>query len=126
MAVSLETRSPFLDHRVIEHALRIPLESRIYNGRGKQPLRNILDKYVPRALIERPKMGFSLPVNQWMKGPLRDWAESLLDHNRLREEGFLMPDQVRKKWDDYLSGKEPSHYKIWGLLMFQGWLGSVN
>ena len=123
MAIGLETRSPFLDHRVIEYALRIPLELKIHHGLGKQPLRNILDKYVPRDLIERPKMGFSLPVNQWLKGPLRDWAESLLDYNRLQDEGFFIPDQVRNKWNNYLSGRESSHYEIWTLLMFQGWLG---
>ena len=123
MGNGLETRLPFLDHRTIEYTMRIPLELKIHHGLGKQPLRNILDKYVPRELIERPKMGFSLPVNQWLKGPLRDWAESLLDYNQLRDEGFFKADQVRNKWNDYLSGRESSHYEIWTLLMFQGWLG---
>ena len=123
MGNGLETRLPFLDHRTIEYTMRIPLELKIHHGLGKQPLRNILDQYVPRELIERPKMGFSLPVNQWLKGPLRDWAESLLDYNRLRDEGFFKADQVRNKWNNYLSGRESSHYEIWTLLMFQGWLG---
>ena len=126
MGNGLETRLPFLDHRTIEYTMRIPLELKIHHGLGKQPLRNILDKFVPRELIERPKMGFSLPVNQWLKGPLRGWAESLLDNNRLREEGFFNPDMVRNKWNNYLSGRESSHYEIWTLLMFQGWLGSQS
>jgi asparagine synthase (glutamine-hydrolysing) len=122
MAVSLEGRIPFLDHRVVEFAWRIPLSEKIRGTTGKHILREVLFRHVPAALIDRPKMGFSVPINAWLKGPLRAWAEELLDERKLRSEGFLEPAPVRKLWDDHVSGRQPGHYHLWDLLMFQAWL----
>jgi asparagine synthase (glutamine-hydrolysing) len=123
MSVSLETRIPFLDHRVVEFAARLPLDLKIRNGQGKWILRQILYKYVPREMIERPKMGFGIPIGHWLRGPLRDWAEDLLDESRLRKEGFLNPVPVRLKWMEHSSGKRNWEYQLWNVLMFQAWLG---
>jgi asparagine synthase (glutamine-hydrolysing) len=122
MGVSLEARVPFLDHRVVEFSWRMPLEWKLSNGESKRPLRSILYKHVPRALIERPKMGFGIPIGQWMRGPLRDWAEALLDERRLEQEGFLNPQPIRQKWQEHLRGTRNWQYYIWDVLMFQGWL----
>lgn len=122
MSVSLETRIPFLDHRVVESAWRLPLNMKIRNGQGKWALRQILYKYVPKKLIERPKMGFGIPVGQWLRGPLRDWAEALLDEGRLMREGYLMPAPIRTMWAQHLSGRYDWTMRIWAVLMFQAWL----
>jgi len=124
MGVSLETRAPFLDHNVVEFAWRIPMNFKVRNGESKWALRQILYKYVPKELIERPKMGFGVPIDSWLRGPLMGWAESLLDETRLSQEGFLNPALIRKKWDEHLSGRRNWQYQLWDVLMFQAWLES--
>jgi asparagine synthase (glutamine-hydrolysing) len=122
MGVSLETRIPFLDHRVIEFAWRLPLSMKIRKGQSKWILRQILYNYVPKALIERPKMGFGVPLNDWLRGPLRDWAEALLNEHKLYEEGYLNVPVVRQKWAEHLSGKRNWDFALWAVLMFESWL----
>jgi len=122
MGVSLEARVPLLDHRVVEFAWRLPLSLKVRNGQRKWLLRQVLYKYVPASLIERPKTGFGIPIERWLRGPLRDWAEALLDERLLREEGFLNHQAVREKWDQHLSGNCNWAYALWSVLMFQAWL----
>ena len=122
MAVSLETRVPFLDPDVIKFSASLPLEFKIRNGVSKWVLREVLFKHVPRDLIERPKMGFAIPLADWLRGPLNDWAESLLDENRLHQEGFFNVEFVRSKWLEHKSGKQNWHHQLWNVLMFQAWL----
>jgi asparagine synthase (glutamine-hydrolysing) len=122
MGVSLETRVPFLDHRVVEFAWKLPLSLKIRNGQGKWILRQVLYKYVPREIIERPKTGFGVPIGTWLRTELRDWAESLMDESRLRAEGFFNPHPIRQKWGEHLSGICNWQYYLWDILMFQAWL----
>jgi len=122
MACSLETRVPFLDHGVIELAWQMPLHMKIRDNTGKWALRQVLYRYVPKELIERPKAGFAIPVGQWLRGPLRDWAENLLGEARLGQEGYFHPGPIRKAWREHLSGRHDHTPKIWSVLMFQAWL----
>lgn len=121
MAASLETRVPLLDHQVVEFAWSLPLAMKIRNGQGKWLLRQVLYRYVPKEMIERPKQGFAIPLDSWLRGPLRDWAEDLLDETRLRREGFLRPEIVRQKWREHLSGRRNWQYWLWNVLVFQAW-----
>ena len=122
MAVALEVRTPFLDHRLVEWAVALPESLKVREGRSKWLLRRILYRYVAPELVERPKMGFGVPMGEWLRGPLREWAEDLLDPDRLRREGFLNPRRVRGIWFDHLSGRADRHSALWSVLMFQAWL----
>ncbi len=126
MAVSLETRAPFLDRDVVEFSWRVPQTMKMQDGRGKLVLRSVLSRYVPDALIERPKMGFGVPVDAWLRGPLVDFAENALSRKRLSEEGFLDPDAVRQMWKSHLAGDGEFGYQLWSILMFQAWLDSAS
>ncbi|PRA58945.1 MULTISPECIES: asparagine synthase (glutamine-hydrolyzing) [Pseudomonas] len=122
MAVSLETRVPFLDHRIVEFASSLPMSFKIRNGNTKWILRQLLDRYVPRELIERPKMGFGIPLHEWLRGPLREWAEALLDPQRLASEGYFEPSPIRAIWERHLRGQGNYQHQLWPVLMFQAWL----
>jgi asparagine synthase (glutamine-hydrolysing) len=122
MAVSLETRVPFLDHRVAEVAARIPLDMKVRGPTGKHILRQLLYRHVPEQLFDRPKAGFAVPVGEWIRGPLRGWAEELLDPTRLAGEGWFDPKIVRRRWAEHLSGRRDSTNALWAVLMFQAWL----
>jgi asparagine synthase (glutamine-hydrolysing) len=126
MAVCLESRIPMLNHRVVEFALRVPLSMKIRKNTGKWLLRRVLDQYVPRQLIERPKMGFGIPMGGWLRGPLRDWAENLLAEGRLQSEGWFDPKPIREKWAEHISEREDWQYHLWCILMFQAWLESTS
>ncbi len=121
MAVSLEARVPLLDHRVVEFAARVPLAWNTFDGRGKALLRQVLYRHVPAPLIDRPKMGFEVPVGQWLRGELRDWAEALLDERRLREEGFFDPAWVCRRWNEHQTRVRNWQHCLWDVLMFQAW-----
>lgn len=122
MANSLETRVPMLDRQVIELAWRMPLDYKIRNGDGKWLLKQVLFRHVPQALIERPKMGFGIPLHDWLRGPLRDWAESLLDEHILSQQGYFYPAPIRKMWEEHLKGTRNHQDNLWSILMFQAWL----
>ena len=121
MAVSLEGRVPFLDHRIVELAWRLPLGLKLRDGRGKWLLRRLLARYVPERLFERPKMGFAVPIGAWLRGDLRDWAESLLDERALAQAGLLDAKLVRQAWQQHLEGRHNWQYQLWAVLMFEAW-----
>jgi asparagine synthase (glutamine-hydrolysing) len=126
MGVSLEARVPLLDHRLVEFAWRLPLHMKIRGSEGKWLLKQVLYQYVPAKLFERPKMGFGVPIGDWLRGPLREWAESLLASERLKREGFYDATIVQQYWQEHLSGKRNWQYIIWSILMFQAWLEKQN
>lgn len=122
MAVSLETRAPFLDHRVAAVAARIPVGFKVRGNQGKSILRHLLYRQVPQELLERPKAGFGVPVGEWIRGELRPWAEELLEPRRTAEEGWFDPDIVQRRWQDHVTGRRDSTQALWAILMFQAWL----
>ena len=113
---------PFLDHNVVGLIARLPLNLKIHGSETKWILRRVLSNYVPQGLTERPKAGFSVSMDAWLREPLRDWAESLLDANRLKDEGFLDHEPIRLKWSQHLSGTHNWGYQLWDILVFQAWL----
>tara|TARA_A100001011_G_scaffold377886_1_gene442047 strand:+ start:1017 stop:2930 length:1914 start_codon:yes stop_codon:yes gene_type:complete len=122
MSTSLEARTPFLDKEIVKFALSLPLEYKIRSETGKSVLRDVLYKYVPRNMIERPKMGFGFPLEEWMRGELRAWCESLLNENKLKEDGYFNYKLIRKKWNEHLTGNTDWHHQLWNVLIFQAWL----
>lgn len=127
MGVSLEVRAPFLDdHETVEFAWRLPGEMKIHQGQGKWILRQILNRHVPQRLLDRPKMGFSVPIDSWLRGPLRPWAEELISEERLHREGFFNSGLIRKKWDEHLSGSHNWQFYLWDILMFQAWFENTQ
>jgi asparagine synthase (glutamine-hydrolysing) len=122
MSVSLETRVPLLDHRVVELAWRIPFGMKVRGGSPKHLLRQVLRRHVPAAIIDRPKMGFGVPVDRWLRGPLRDWAEALIDPVRIRHDGYLNSELVQHRWEQHQSGRNNWRDSLWLVMMWQAWL----
>ena len=126
MASSLETRAPFLDHKLIEYIWKIPHSLKFRKGSGKVILKNILNQYVPKNLTERPKMGFGIPIDVWLRGPLRDWGESLLDEKKMQQDNYFDTKLIRDKWNEHISGKRNWQNHLWDILMFQAWKKANN
>jgi asparagine synthase (glutamine-hydrolysing) len=126
MAVALEARVPLLDHRLVAFAWSLPLSLKLSGGRGKHLLRELLCEMVPRALVERPKQGFAVPLETWLRSPLRDWAESLLDERRMRDQGYLDATRIRRRWRELIDGDRYAHNDLWSVLMFQAWLDEAH
>ncbi len=122
MGVSLEGRIPLLDHRLVEKAWQLPMHLKIRNGETKWILRQILDRHIPRAMFDRPKQGFAMPIEHWLKGPLKEWAGDLLNRDRIQREGFFDADLIQTRWRDYLENRHNGSYALWDVLMFQAWL----
>ena len=122
MGVSLEARAPLLDHRVVEFAWSLPTRLLVRHGSAKWILRQVLQRYVPRDCVDRPKKGFAIPRQEWLRGPLREWAESLLHQSRLTREGYLNPVPIRRRWEEHLDGRANWGSHIWTVLMFEAWL----
>jgi asparagine synthase (glutamine-hydrolysing) len=121
MSVGLETRAPLLDHRVVAFSWRLGNQLKVAGGKSKWILRQLLYRYVPKALIERPKMGFSVPVGEWLRGPLTEWASDLLSETLLSRQGILNPSMVQQTWQDHLTGRVEGQNRLWAVLMFQAW-----
>jgi asparagine synthase (glutamine-hydrolysing) len=126
MAASLEARCPFLDHRVVEFAWRLPTNAKVRGGQGKWLLRRVLRRYLPEALFERPKQGFNVPIGAWLTGPLRDWAQELLAGSRIRRAGFFDCSRVEACWQQHLSGRRDRSGELWAVLMAQAWLDTMG
>jgi asparagine synthase (glutamine-hydrolysing) len=126
MGVSLETRVPLLDHRLIEFAWRLPQSMKVRGRVRKWILRQVLYRHIPKSLVDRPKMGFAIPLDSWLRGPLRDWAEVLLNEERIKREGYLNPELVTLRWREHISGHRNWQYQLWNILMFQAWLEHQN
>ncbi|MDC5850447.1 asparagine synthase (glutamine-hydrolyzing) [Vibrio europaeus] len=121
MGVSLETRVPFLDHRVVEFAWTLPLSMKIRQGEGKWLVRQVLGKHVPIEMVERPKTGFSVPIDSWLRGPLKGWASELLDPTSMNQQGFFESSMIERKWREHLSGERNNAHQLWSVLMYQSW-----
>lgn len=121
MAVSLEARVPLLDHRLVEFAWTLPTDMKIRNGVSKWPLRQVLYRHVPQELVDRPKSGFAIPLDDWLRGSLRDWAETLLSEDRLKARGWIDPKPVRQAWQDHLNGRGARAEALWGICMLEAW-----
>ncbi|MCF2155402.1 asparagine synthase (glutamine-hydrolyzing) [Photobacterium carnosum] len=126
MSQSLETRVPMLDHRIVEFAWSLPLDYKLRDGQSKWILKKVLERYIPQNLIDRPKMGFSVPIDSWLRGPLYDWVESLINEERLYKEGYFKVEMVRQLWKEHLSCKFNHQYQLWTILMFQQWLNTES
>ena len=122
MAVSLETRVPFLDRGILDLAWRLPLDAKLRGGQTKWVLRQVLERHVPATLVERPKMGFGLPIGSWLRGVLAPWAEHLLDERRLRDQGLLDPVPIRRAWELHRAGRRDLGYELWDVLVLQSWM----
>jgi asparagine synthase (glutamine-hydrolysing) len=126
MSVGLEGRAPFLDHDLISFAWSLPIDAKLRDRQTKWVLRRVLERHVPNDLFERPKMGFGVPIEHWLAGPLRDWVETMLDPARLAAEGYFVVEEVHKLWDDHKQGLKRNHHQLWTILMFQAWLDHQN